>query len=453
MLRHQSARVGTAWGGAALVLLAVCGSTSFGQQQMAWERNHASPKPPVRVAGKKPAAKPQAAAPMASQQREGSARQASRPNGHSEVAFMTSESAGMHAVKPASAYEEYEYVSAPPPNPASMHGSGPCGCEGGGCELGNPYEIGCGCEPCGDPCGCCDACGIEGGCGCGDCCCEPGCTQPGGCLGGCAERGCVPLCLYVPPVKEVTVFGGVQGFKGPLDWNRDRGNFGFHEGINVGGCMAWLPVPGLGYQLGYRSTQSQIHGDGQRESSEGHTQHFATGGLFRRACAGLQGGVVYDWLRDERVESADFSQIRGEVGLVNPRGQEIGFTFGVHLDDSDLVNERIYQSTDWYLLYYRVKCQCAGEVRAFAGLDDSDRGVLGSDFLVAINNRWSLQGGFTYYIPDDNDEGEAAEEEGWNIGLSLVWNYGCRAKSSVKGMYRPMFNVADNGTMFIDDRP
>jgi hypothetical protein len=263
----------------------------------------------------------------------------------------------------------------------------------------------------------------------------------------------VPLCLWVPPLKELTVFGGVQGFKGPLDWNRDRGNFGFHEGINVGGCMAWLPVPGLGYQLGYRATQSQLHGDDSEDSSEGHTQHFVTGGLFHRACVGLQGGVVYDWMRDERVESADFSQVRGELGLVNPRGHEFGFTFGVHLDESELQNEEVYQSTDWYLLYYRIKCQCAGEVRAFGGFDDADRGIVGTDFLMAINNRWSLQGGFTYYIPDDNNAGEGAEEEGWNIGLSLVWNYGCLAKSSVKSMYRPMFNVADNGSMFVDDRP
>ena len=429
---------------------------------MAWQRNHASPKPPVRVAGKnqtakQPAkqatAKPQAAAPLASQVREGSARQMAASEGRADVAFMTSESAARRAVKPASVYEEMEYVNESPPYPTAMYGSSPCNCEGGGCvdggcELGSPYEFGSGDEPC----GCCDACGIEGGCGCGDCI-QPGCTQPGGCLGGCAERGCVPLCLYVPPVKEVTVFGGVQAFKGPLDWSRDRGNFGFQEGINVGGYMGWLPVPGLGYQLGYRATQSQLQGDSVSNTSEGHTQQFVTAGLFRRAAVGLQGGLVYDWLRDERVESADFSQIRGEVGLVNPRGHEVGFTFGIHLDDSELLNGRTYQSTDWYLLYYRVKCQCAGEIRAFGGFDDADRGVLGSDFLVALNSRWSLQGGFTYYIANDTNAGAGAQEEGWNIGLSLVWNYGGRAKTSIKGMYRPMFNVADNGTMFIDDRP
>lgn len=449
---HQSARASVIWGASALMLLAFSCSSSLGQQQLsAWQRNHGSPKPPASVAGKKVAthgATAQAVGQPQLPRREGSARQARSPQSLAEMAFTSSEAAGRHAVKPVSARGNIEYVNAPPPEPMLIQGSAPCGCDNGGCAMGCPYEIGCGCEPC----GCGDACGM--GCGCGDCCSQPGCTQPGGCLGGCAERGCVPLMLYVPPIREFTLFGGVQGFKGPLDFDRDRGNFGFHEGFNIGGNMCWLPLDGLGYQLGYRGTQNQLHGDFESGSSEGHNQNFATAGLFRRTCAGFQGGLVYDWMRDERVQSADFSQIRGEVGLVNPRGHEVGFTFGVHLDDTFInASERFYQSTDWYLLYYRVKCDCAGEIRAFGGFDDGDRGVIGSDFLVALNNRWSLNGGFTYYIPGNNDQGEAATEEGWNIGLSLVWNYGCRAKSSVKSMYRPLFNVADNGSMFVDDRP
>lgn len=459
MLRHHSTRLSFRCG-MVMLLIAASGGSSYGQEQPPWMRNYTSPKPPVRVAGKQAnsqTARPQTPVAMPSQPttkqpsnpRPANARIASRPNGQGEVAFMTSESAARNAVRPTSNFVEYEEVNAPYPTSMREDGSSPCGCANGGCncggcDLGAPYDIGCGCEPCGHPC-CGDACGM--GCGCGD-----GCVQSS-CMGGCRERGCVPLCLYVPPITDATIFAGVQGFKGPLDWNRDRGNFGFHEGFNLGGKMCWLPIDGLGFQAGYQAMQNQLSGDGQANTSESHHQHFLTAGLFRRACAGLQGGLVYDWMRDERVQAADFSQIRGEVGIVNPRGHEIGFTFGVHIDDSQLLNQRSYQSTDWYLVYYRMKCDCSGEVRAFAGFDDGDRGVVGTDFLVALNPRWSLQGGFTYYIPSEDNQGEGAEQEGWNIGLNLVWNYGCRAKSSINSPYRPLFNVADNGTMFIDDRP
>ncbi|MEM6797975.1 MAG: hypothetical protein AAF589_00545, partial [Planctomycetota bacterium] len=73
-----------------------------------------------------------------------------------------------------------------------------CGCPEPGC--GCAMEV---CEPgvCGD-CICGDV-----GC-CGSCVGAP-CPPPS--LGGCAERGAVPICIYLPPIKEVVLFGGVQG--------------------------------------------------------------------------------------------------------------------------------------------------------------------------------------------------------------------------------------------------
>jgi hypothetical protein len=69
-----------------------------------------------------------------------------------------------------------------------------------------------------------------------------------------------------------------------------------------------------------------------------------------------------------------------------------------------------------------------------------------------VHDRWSVQGGFTYMIPDANDGVDGAREEAWNINLALVWHWDCRARKSHSNPYRPLFNVANNGYMIIDSR-
>jgi hypothetical protein len=56
-------------------------------------------------------------------------------------------------------------------------------------------------------------------------------------------------------------------------------------------------------------------------------------------------------------------------------------------------------------------------------------------------------------IPEEDANGLGAQEEAWNLGMNLVWHYGKRAKQCFKGQYRPMFEVADNGSLILDNRP
>ncbi|MCA9240246.1 MAG: hypothetical protein KDA37_08605 [Planctomycetales bacterium] len=355
------------------------------------------------------------------------------------------------------------------------HEAGVCDCPECSCACPDPgcgfVEPGCGCvEPgCGCVDGCCDmptcgfpeadcCCGDVGCCGeccgdgCGDCC---GCGEPH-CLGGCVERGAIPLCIYIPPIKEVTAFGGVHGFKGGLDQYRDRGNFGFHEGVNLGGKMAWLPWPGLGYQVGYQAVHSQMHGSSvDANYYDSHTQHFLTAGLFRRSCVGFQYGVVYDMMRDERIESTSFHQVRGLLSVTNPKGHEIGFQFNVSSDSERLTGNNgtdtwTYQPIDQYLGFWRFNSCHGGDFRAFAG-GGGGYGILGGDLYAPLNNSWSLQTGFTYFIPDGSVNTMTATEEGWNLSINLVWHYGCSAKRFFNSPWRPMFNVADNGSFFVED--
>ncbi|QDT68539.1 hypothetical protein MalM25_14620 [Planctomycetes bacterium MalM25] len=333
-----------------------------------------------------------------------------------------------------------------------------CGCQGG-CECGPgggevyyDEQPACGVGGChgGEP-----TCGLTYGepCGCGDigCCgeCDMGCGAGVGCGSPCQSLG-VPLMLYVPPIRELTFDGGVHAFKNPLDVGRDRGNFGLNLGVNVGGQMTWFGAPGLGYQIGGRFASSQLHGDATSGTSDSHTQTFFTAGLFRRKPVGLQYGVVYDMLHDERQGTMDFGQIRGLISVTNPRGHEIGFQFTSETTNAQL-NGVTYQPLDQYLLFYRLHGCQGGEFRVKGGFDSDSKGIVGADFSVPLTDRWSLETGFTYVIPEEDNAGVGAQEEAWNVGMNMVWHYGCRAKKSYQSPYRPMFRVADNSSLIIDN--
>ncbi|TWT36494.1 hypothetical protein KOR34_14000 [Posidoniimonas corsicana] len=332
-----------------------------------------------------------------------------------------------------------------------------CGCGDPGCGFAEPgcgfVEPGCGCVD-----GCCDmpSCGYPtDDCCCGEVGCGGGCCDP--VLGNCVERGAIPLCIYIPPIKEFTFFTGVHGFKGPLDEYRDRGNFGIHGGLNLGGKMAWIPWPGLGYQVGYQAVGSQFHGSSENPLyDDSHTQHFLTAGLFRRNKVGFQYGVVYDMMRDERIESVSFHQVRGQISVINPKCHELGFKFAVGSDSQEMTGvvgtvgqTRTYQPIDQYLGFWKYHACAGGEFSLYAG-GGGGYGIFGGEIFAPLNHTWSLQTGFTYLSPGGSGQ-SAAEEEGWNLGLNLVWHYGHSAKRWYKSPWRPMFSVADNGSFFVDD--
>jgi hypothetical protein len=315
---------------------------------------------------------------------------------------------------------------------APYGGDGVCepGC---GCDCSS--EIGCACEP-----GC--------GCGTGDCSSRDVCCIDDG-------EACQSVQIRVPRWQEFTVFGGVHGFKGPYDQARDSGNFGFHEGFNAG---FKVPTTNAGYQIGYRAVHSQLNGDADTNIADPHTQSFFTMGIFQRAKDGVQFGIAWDMLRDERWGAVDFHQLRGELSMIEHGCHEIGLAAAMHLNDHEPfpadedTSSVMFQPTDQYLLFYRFHGPRGGEGRIFGGFNDDDDGIIGGDLLVPLHDRWSLQTGFTYLIPAEHAGQEGASQEAWNIATALVWHWDCRARKSHSSCYRPMFNVADNGSMIIDER-
>jgi hypothetical protein len=322
-------------------------------------------------------------------------------------------------------------------------------------------------EEAADPC-CGDACcgdgGCEPGCGCGgECSCEPGCGRANGscgsedlfCIGSEDSESCHSVRIRVPKWQEFTVFGGVHGFKGPYDQARDSGNFGFHEGFNIG---FKVPNTTAGYQIGYQAVHSQLNGDTDTNIADPHTQQFFTAGFYQRAKDGVQFGIAWDMLRDERFGAVDFHQLRGELSMIERGCHEIGLAAAMHLNDLEVFPADeddptvLFQPSDQYLLFYRLHGPRGGEGRVYGGFNDDDDGIIGADMMVPLSDRWSLATGFTYLIPAEHAGQEGASQEAWNISTALVWHWDCRARRSHSSCYRPLFNVADNGYLIIDER-
>ncbi len=268
--------------------------------------------------------------------------------------------------------------------------------------------------------------------------------------------GCADGCLVPCPgrwLERVDFFAGVQGVTGPAN-RGEMGSFGFYEGVNWGapvGCLPWE----IGSQFGARWTQSHFGGSSFSESDR--NQVFVTGGFFRRADWGWQGGVVIDYLRDDWYFDNELVQLRGEMSWINPCGHEFGLWFTSNTQDAQSVSElnsgdvlEDWITTDVYAFFYRRQLEdCGATGRLFVGFSGDSDALIGADADVPVSDRWALRAGFTYLIPEESSPGTGFQEENWNISTGLVFYPGSRTARS-KDYNHPLFNVADNGSMLIN---
>ncbi|MDA1049734.1 MAG: hypothetical protein O3C40_04535 [Planctomycetota bacterium] len=280
----------------------------------------------------------------------------------------------------------------------------------------------------------------------GDCCGGAGCLQ-------CCSIPCPRICL-----DNFQVFAGVQGFTGPVNRGQS-GSFGFHEGFNWG-----APVPcfgALGGQIGLQATQSNL--SGAEFTDENRHQLFLTGGLFRRVDWGLQGGIVFDYLWDDWYANTSLGQLRGEMSWVYPCLHELGFWFAASTSQDTQVSSfsngpdltETFESTDLYAFFYRHHFGAleGANARLFAGWTGDSDGLIGADLNLPLSCDWALQGGFAYLIPEQatGNAGGGHAEESWNVAMSLVWYPGARSAIG-NDYYRPLFNVANNGSFMVGRR-
>ncbi len=280
-------------------------------------------------------------------------------------------------------------------------------------------------------------------CGCG------ACGNGGACGGGLGAFGF--------NLQDASIFAGVHGFRGPSNLG-STGSFGFHEGFNFGMPLALFPNSGAGFQVGARFLQSNLNG--ADFTTEQRRQSFVTLGVFRRSDFGLQGGLAVDILRDRWYDSVDLTQIRGEFSWLFANMHEWGYWFTTSdSDDSSISPTDGTTTINWsptslHAFFYRRRMSLVpgGQLSLYAGFSGDEDGLIGTKAYLPITGAIAMQTDFIYLTPSQGTPTGGTANEGWNLGLSLVWRLGNDSQCTSPSYYRPMFDVADNGTFMVDQQ-
>ncbi len=294
----------------------------------------------------------------------------------------------------------------------------------------------------------CDSCGESQAWGCD----QGGC--PPGLIGDCWINSLGAL-FY-----KAEYFAGAQGFTAPAfqipgtnSLNRDS-SFGFNAGVNVGIPLCRITCGLLSGQVGVRTVNSEF--SGTPFAADNRDQLFLTTGLYRRVDAGLQFGVVGDFLYEKWYTDTTVIQLRGDLGWVYVGGNTLGFRAAKNVQDdvTDGVynglpfNSMITSSIDNYRFYYRQMASMGGYSDIFLGWSESNHFVGGLEYDIPVGERWALQSSFTYLMPEDEDETGSTggnSNEAWNVAVGFVFRP--QGRCWYTNYDRPILPVADNGSM------
>ncbi|MEI8368161.1 MAG: DUF6666 family protein [Planctomycetia bacterium] len=266
--------------------------------------------------------------------------------------------------------------------------------------------------------------------------------------------------------RDLTVGAGVTSFQNATNLGL-HGNYGFNEYVNW--SMPFWNAIGLGWQFGLRGVQADFQRT-QITAANGNTllntnarnQVFLTTGFFSRAFEGrgLQGGAVYDYLQDNWFDTTDLAQIRGELSYVWGY-HEFGFwgTYNANNANGAFItgargNSASFDTLDLYTGFYRLQFGDANEMKIWGGASGQGDYLTGMLVRAPMSRSLALEGTFTYLIPSTtntvplpNGGSLTYAEQAWNVSTNLVWYPACRARRSLASPYRPLFEVADNGSM------
>jgi hypothetical protein len=265
--------------------------------------------------------------------------------------------------------------------------------------------------------------------------------------------------------RDLTASAGVTSFQNPVDLGV-LGNYGFNEYANWG--MPFWNALGVGWQVGVRGVQSDFQSTAVRTGGSAlangpRNQVFLTTGFYTRAFEGrgLQGGAVWDYLRDDLYDDVDLSQIRGELSYVWGY-HEFGFWGAANANNANGAfitgargNSAAFDTLDLYTGFYRLQFGDANEMKIWGGASGQGDYLTGMLVRAPMSRSLALEGTFTYLIPSssntvqlpDNRGSLTYAEQAWNVSTNLVWYPACRSRRSLASPYRPLFEVADNGSM------
>jgi len=263
--------------------------------------------------------------------------------------------------------------------------------------------------------------------------------------------------------RDLSVGAGITAFQNQSNFGL-LGNYGTDEYANW--AMPFWNAFGIGWQVGVRGVQSNFQQASVSDalgtfSGRSRQQVFVTTGFFTRAFEGrgLQGGAVYDYLSDSYFENVDVAQIRGELSYVWGY-HELGFwgAFST-LEQQGLfspsgTSRGVAGTVDLYTAFYRLHFGDANEARIWGGASGDGQGVIGTQIRAPMSRSLALEGMFTYLMPNKSQTVELSPltsvtyaPSAWNVAVNLVYYPAGRARRSLASPYRPLFDVADNGSM------
>ncbi len=263
--------------------------------------------------------------------------------------------------------------------------------------------------------------------------------------------------------RDFTAGAGMVAFQNEADLGLN-GNFGFDQFANQG--MPFWNAFGVGWQVGIRGTQTNFQPaslrlPGGTFQRSGREQVFVTTGFFTRAFEGrgLQGGAVYDYLHDNWFDDVDIAQLRYELSYVWGY-HELGFWGATNIGDQSSIFSPVRRtpgvatSLDLYTAFYRLQFGDANEWKVWGGATGHGDGILGSIIRAPLARSWALEGTGTYLIPGKSKtidlDGQGTTftfaPAAWNLGVNVVFYPGGRSRRSLASPYRPLIDVADNGT-------
>ncbi len=266
--------------------------------------------------------------------------------------------------------------------------------------------------------------------------------------------------------RDFTASVGVTAFENEADLGL-VGNFGTNEYLNFG--MPLWNAFGIGWQVGVRGTQTGFGSRsvgpvvGQQTLIDSRNQQFVTTGFYTRAFEGhgLQGGAVFDYLNNTGfIGTADIKQMRGEISYVWGY-HEFGFwgaaNAGKGLGFINNSTGRTFENNTihTYNAFYRVQFGDANEWKVWGGASHEGQGYIGSILRAPMTKSLALEGVFAYLMPGEsksvtdrtNNITATFTPMAWNLGINLVYYPRGRSRRSLASPYRPLFDVADNGTM------
>lgn len=296
------------------------------------------------------------------------------------------------------------------------------------------------------------------------------CGDSCGYFGFCDRGGCPDDFCWLSSFGQILYRGdyffGAQGFQTPmfaapgtnLPGLVEDQNFGFYGGFNFGLPLCRLTCGLFSGQFGIRSVQSNF--GGARFTEESRDQMFMTAGFFRRVDYGFQAGAVADLFWENWFTNSHVVQLRAELSYLWLGGTSFGFRYHGNISD-DVTSGTLGGvpvdglrtfSEDQYRFFLRHETMVGGFGEAFIGWTDSEQTIFGFALDAPITNTLSAQTSVTYFLDDTRVPAGGPAlggyvNEAWNVTAGFAWRPAGR--TWYRGYERPLFDVADNGSMLI----